>query len=149
MEVTIRPYRDADETAVVALWQEVFPNPPSWNVPEHDIMRKLKVQRDLLLVALAGYDLIGSAMAGYDGHRGWVYYVAVRDQHRRKGIGTRLVQAVESALAELGCPKLNLQVRDGNAGAVEFYRKIGYQVEPRISMGKRLVVRVSHPGEGG
>jgi ribosomal protein S18 acetylase RimI-like enzyme len=77
-------------------------------------------------------------MGGYDGHRGWVYYVAVRSKHRRQGIGTALMGVVERKLAELGCSKLNLQVRASNPEAVPFYRKLGYKVEERVSMGKRL-----------
>ncbi|MBN1147818.1 MAG: GNAT family acetyltransferase [Anaerolineales bacterium] len=134
----IRPYSEDDEPAVARLWRQVFPDAPAWNRPESDIRCKLAVQRELFLVALLGGELVGTAMAGYDGHRGWVYYVAVSPERRRQGIGTQLMQRVEAELAQIGCPKLNLQVRAANAQVVEFYRKLGYQVEERISMGKRL-----------
>jgi ribosomal protein S18 acetylase RimI-like enzyme len=134
----IRPYLESDEAAVARLWREVFPESPSWNHPETNIKYKLAVQRDLFLVALVGSVLVGTAMAGYDGHRGWVYYVAVSPRHRRQGIGRALMSSVEHRLVRLGCPKLNLQVRASNVVAVSFYEKLGYDVEERVSMGKRL-----------
>jgi ribosomal protein S18 acetylase RimI-like enzyme len=136
----VRPYTENDEQAVIALWREVFPAAPAWNNPAEDIRRKLAVQRDLFLVAARGSELVGTAMGGYDGHRGWVYYVAVSPRYRRQGIGTALLLALEEALARLGCPKVNLQVRaaSGSEEIVAFYRQLGYHVEERISMGKRL-----------
>jgi ribosomal protein S18 acetylase RimI-like enzyme len=134
----IRPYLESDEAAVVELWREVFPDSPAWNRPETDIQRKLSVQRELFLVATVGTQLVGSAMAGYDGHRGWVYYVAVSPRYRRQGIGTALMRSVEERLARLGCPKLNLQVRASNQEVVAFYKRLGYEVEERISMSKHL-----------
>lgn len=137
----IRPYSELDETAVVELWREVFPNAPTWNVPEADIARKLKVQRELFLVATIGSEIVGTVMGGYDGHRGWVYYVVVSPRHRRQGIGTALMKRVEEGLTRLGCPKINLQVRVSNEEVVRFYTSLGYEVEERVSMGKRLVSR--------
>jgi ribosomal protein S18 acetylase RimI-like enzyme len=136
--VRIRSYSEPDEATVAELWREVFPGSPSWNQPETDIKRKLVIQRELFLVASIDSELVGTAMAGYDGHRGWVYYVAVSPKHRKQGIGTALMKAVEQRLASMGCPKLNLQVRATNKEVVAFYRKLGYEVEERISMGKRL-----------
>jgi ribosomal protein S18 acetylase RimI-like enzyme len=138
MPLEIRSYIESDEKAVAALWRRVFPDSPPWNVPEEDIRRKLSVQRELFLVAIQGSELVGTAMAGYDGHRGWVYYVAVSPEYRRQGIGRALMGWVEESLAQLGCHKLNLQVRALNAQAVSFYRQLGYHVEDRISMSKRL-----------
>ena len=136
--ITIRPYRKADEAAVVHLWRDAFSYMPPWNHPETDIHRKLSVQRKLFLVATVGSEIAGTAMAGYDGHRGWVYYVAVSSKHRRQGIATALMRHVEKQLARLGCPKLNLQVRSFNRDVVAFYEAIGYAVEDHISMGKLL-----------
>jgi ribosomal protein S18 acetylase RimI-like enzyme len=137
--IEIRPYREGDAPGVVALWREAFPDAPPHNRPDADIRRKLDVQRELFLVALTGDgELVGSAMAGYDGHRGWVYYVAVRRDHRRRAIGSALMARVERDLVARGCPKLNLQVRAGNEAVVAFYRRLGYAVEERVSMGKRL-----------
>jgi ribosomal protein S18 acetylase RimI-like enzyme len=136
--MTVRPFEERDTEAVAALWREVFPDAPPWNQPLRDIERKLAVQRDLFLVACESDEIVGTAMGGYDGHRGWVYCVAVSPGHRRRGIGAALMRTVEDALVERGCPKLNLQVRSSNRGVVDFYEKLGYEVEERISMGKRL-----------
>ena len=134
----IRPYGESDEEAVAALWREVFPDAPAWNVPEEDIRRKLTVQRGLFLVACADGEVVGTALGGYDGHRGWVHLVAVSPRHRRLGIGAELMRRVEEGLTALGCPKLNLQVRPSNEDVVAFYERLGYAVEDRVSMGKRL-----------
>ena len=136
--LNIRSYQASDQEAVTALWRTVFTASPVWNHPKTDIQRKLAVQRDLFLVATQDGELAGTAMAGYDGHRGWGYYVAVSPSHRRQGIGTALMREVEMRLAEIGCPKLNLQVRTTNQEVVAFYRQLGYEIEERISMGKRL-----------
>ncbi len=134
----IRPYRESDEEAISGLWREVFPDAPSWNVPEDDIRRKLAIQRNLFLVACADGRVVGTAMGGYDGHRGWVHLVAVSPSHRRLGVGAALMQRIEEGLAALGCPKLNLQVRCSNEEVVAFYERLGYVIEDRVSMGKRL-----------
>ncbi|MCK4512005.1 GNAT family acetyltransferase, partial [bacterium] len=138
MRVEIRPYRDEDLPAVVELWRVVFPDAPPWNEPAADIARKLEVQRELFVVARDGAEIIGTAVAGYDGHRGWVYYVAVGPGHRRRGTGTALMRRVERDLARAGCPKLNLQVRGANREAVRFYESLGYVAEDRVSLGRRL-----------
>ena len=139
LNVEIRSYLDSDEAAVAALWREVFPGSPAWNHPETDIQRKLAVQRELFLVAVLDSEIVGTVMGGYDGHRGWVYYVAVSPKHRRHGIGTALMTGVEEGLARIGCPKINLQVRASNDPVVSFYEQLGYRVEERVSMGKRLL----------
>jgi ribosomal protein S18 acetylase RimI-like enzyme len=134
----IRPYEENDEAAVAALWREVFPDEPAHNVPEEVIGRKLDVQRELFFVAAEGGEIVGTAMGGYDGHRGWVYTVAVRPIYRRRGVGAALMARVEEDLREMGCNKVNLQVRASNEGVVAFYERLGYAVEDRVSMGKRL-----------
>ena len=134
----IRPYRDSDASEVASLWQEVFPNDPKWNVPEEDIARKVGFQRQGFLVAVLEDRVVGTAMGGFDGHRGWVYLVAVSPALRRRGIGEALMVAVEHTLSGFGCTKINLQIRAGNEAVAAFYRKLNYQVEDRVSMGKRL-----------
>jgi ribosomal protein S18 acetylase RimI-like enzyme len=134
----IRPYRDADGQAVIALWNEVLPDSAPHNDPVTTIRQKLAVERDLFFVAVVEGAVVGTVMGGYDGHRGWVYAVAVRPQHRRRGIGAALLRRLEAALAERGCLKVNLQVRASNAEVIAFYEKLGYAVEERVSMGKRL-----------
>jgi len=135
----IRSFTETDQPAVIRLWREVFPTAPVWNDTAEDIRRKLAVQRDLFIVAVQGPDVVGTAMGGYDGHRGWIYYVAVSPGQRRQGIGTALLLELEKRLARIGCPKANLQVRaPADGGVVDFYERLGYVVEERISMGKRL-----------
>ena len=134
----IRSYESTDEAAVIALWQACKLTRP-WNDPRKDIARKLTTQPELFLVGMLGEELIATAMAGYDGHRGSVYYVAVSPRHWRKSHGKALMQEVERLLLERGCPKLNLQVRSTNEEVVAFYRKLGYEVEERASLGKRLI----------
>ena len=134
----IRAYRETDEADVVALWRLAFPDAPAHNRPADDIRHKLAVQRELFLVAERDGAIVGSAMAGYDGHRGWVHYVAVHPAARRAGVGSALMREVERRLRAAGCPKWNLQVRAGNGAVVDFYRSLGFEVEDRISMGKRL-----------
>ncbi len=136
--MVIRPYRDEDESAVIALWRRVFPDEPAHNDPAEVIARKREVQRELFVVAADGDEIIGTAMGGYDGHRGWVYSVTVGPDRRRQGVGTALMRRVEHDLAGIGCPKLNLQVRGTNLQAVGFYESLGYATEDRVSMGKKL-----------
>jgi ribosomal protein S18 acetylase RimI-like enzyme len=110
-----------------------------WNDPRRDIARKRGRDDDLFLVAVADGTVVGTVMGGYDGHRGWVNYLAVDPSWQRRGLGERLVREVERRLLGLGCPKVNLQVRDGNEAALAFYGSIGYAIDPVTSFGKRLV----------
>ncbi len=134
----IRRYETQDEAAVAALWRRVFRDVPAWNRPENDIRRKLSIQRELFIVAVRDGQLVGTAMGGYDGHRGWVYYVAASPEHRRQGIATALMARLEEGLMRLGCPKVNLQIRAGNEEVIAFYEALGYRVEERVSMAKQL-----------
>jgi ribosomal protein S18 acetylase RimI-like enzyme len=127
-----------DELEVIQLWKKVFPETPLHNDPLRDIQSKLKIQPGLFLVAENDRLLVGTAMAGYDGHRGWIYYLAVDPAYRRNGIGTALMKKAEGLLAQMSCPKLNLQIRADNSDLQAFYEKLGYSVEERISMGKQL-----------
>jgi len=136
--IDIRPYRMDDELEVIQLWKKAFPETPLHNDPLRDIQSKLKIQPGLFLVAVDDHLLVGTAMAGYDGHRGWIYYLAVDPAYRRKGIGTVLMKEAEGLLAKMSCPKLNLQIRADNSDLQAFYEKSGYSVEERISMGKKL-----------
>ncbi|NLD53626.1 MAG: GNAT family acetyltransferase [Burkholderiaceae bacterium] len=134
----IRPFDVADEDAVIALWHACDLVRP-WNDPRRDIERKLGTQRELFLVGELDDRLVASVMAGFDGHRGWVNYLAVAPEWRRSGFGRALMEHVESRLRERGCPKLNLQVRAANPDAVAFYRRLGYSPDEVVSMGKRLI----------
>ena len=134
----IRAYQAADEGAIVALWKACGLTRP-WNDPHKDIARKLTEQPDLFLVGTLGDEIVATAMVGFDGHRGWVYYLAVAEPHRKHSLGRALMQEAERLLIERGCPKLNLQVRSSNPGVIEFYRKIGYSLDETVSLGKRLI----------
>jgi ribosomal protein S18 acetylase RimI-like enzyme len=134
----IRPYADADFDDVIDLWKICFPVLPSHRTYEDDLLMKLSVQRELFFVAIDGDRIVGTAMAGYDGHRGWVYSVGIHPDYRRNGLGRAVMQRVESELLALGCVKLNLQVLESNREVVAFYESLGYKVEPRVSMGKLL-----------
>ena len=133
----IRPYEERDGGAVVALWR-VCGLVVSWNDPVKDIERKLRVQPDMFLVGSLGGELVATVMAGYEGHRGWINYLAVAPECREQGLGRRMMDAAEARLRALGCPKINLQIRKANPSAVGFYRAIGYVEDESVSMGKRL-----------
>ena len=135
----IGPYRDRLHRAqVVALWQEAFGYDSAHNLPSLAIDKKLAVNDGLFFVATDKKVVIGTLLAGYDGHRGWLYSVAVRADYRRQGLGASLVRHAEQALTALGCMKINLQITGGNEAVVGFYEALGYGVEPRISMGKKI-----------
>lgn len=136
--VNIRTFDPEDSGEVIRLWEKIFPDSPAHNDPIKDIQNKMNVQPELFLIASVDSQLVGTAMAGFDGHRGWVYYLAVDPDFRRQGIGTALMEKAEELLAKAGCPKLNLQIRADNADVRAFYEKLGYQFEDRISMGKHL-----------
>lgn len=136
----IRPFSRADTDAVVTLWTDCGLVRP-WNDPIADIERKLTEQPELFLVGANEDDaIIATAMAGFDGHRGWVHYLAVAPTLQRKGLGRQLMAEVERLLVERGCPKLSLQIRDDNTKVLGFYRGLGYGQDNVISLGKRLIL---------
>jgi ribosomal protein S18 acetylase RimI-like enzyme len=134
----IRPFQIADEPAVVALWKECRLTRP-WNDPHKDIARKLAVQAELFLVGVTDGALMATVMAGYEGHRGWVNYLAVAPAYRGRGYGRVLMQQVEQMLLRRGCPKVSLLVRASNPEVVDFYRHLGYTQDEVVSLGKRLI----------
>jgi ribosomal protein S18 acetylase RimI-like enzyme len=136
--MNIRTFQPADEAAVIALWAECKLTRP-WNDPRKDIARKLAVQPELFLVGTLDHEVMASVMAGYEGHRGWMNYLAVAQRHRGRGFARALVEHVERLLLERGCPKVGLLVRNTNKEAAEFYRRLGYAQDESISLGKRLI----------
>ncbi len=136
----IRPYQPVDENAVIALWRDLLFDGSPHNDQQLSLERKLAVDDELLLVAELDNEIVGTAMGGYDGHRGWIYSVAVHPQHQRRRIGAALLTALEELLTAAGCVKINLQIRAGNDKVVAFYEALGFAVEPRISMGKIIDV---------
>lgn len=144
----IRVFDPAETRAVVALWAAAGLIRP-WNDPYRDIARKSAVQPELFLVAVAAGTIVGSVMAGYDGHRGWLNYLAVADSHRGTGIGRALIEHAEAGLLALGCPKVQLQVRVENAEAAAFYERLGYARYDVVDLGKRLIPDHTGPERGG
>lgn len=130
----IRKYQDGDHGCLVGLLKRVFPGNSAHNEPARVIEAKLKVD-DLIWVAQVDGDLIGCCIGGYDGVRGWLYEVSVLQEYRRKGVGAMLVKEVIKQLRDLGCIKVNLQVRANNAEVVNFYKTLGFEIEDRLSMG--------------
>ena len=141
MVFSIRPFQSSDHAAVSALWQAVELTRP-WNDPSQDIARKLTVQPSWFLVGSVDGNLVASAMFGYDGHRGWVNYLAVAPACQGRGYAKELMQEGETVLAEAGCPKLNLQIRSSNASVIAFYEHLGYVTDNVVSMGKRLIADI-------
>ncbi len=137
--IIIRVYDDhTDRDHVRNIWSKVFRYVDPHNDPDISIDRKLKFGDDLFFVAVLNDKAVGTVMAGYDGHRGWIYSMAVDPEHAGKRIGSMLLKHAEDVLTGMDCPKVNLQVMLNNSEVVEFYEKNGYKVEERISMGKKL-----------
>jgi ribosomal protein S18 acetylase RimI-like enzyme len=133
----IRQYVTADRDEVIELWKQcglVFQQ----NDPGRDIERKLKVNPEWFLVGELDGRIIAACMAGYEGHRGWINYLAVEPRYRRRGLASKLIREAERLLRETGCPKINLQIRTSNSDVIEFYKAIGYSIDDVVSMGKRL-----------
>jgi ribosomal protein S18 acetylase RimI-like enzyme len=135
----IRPFEPSEQRAVIALWERCGLLRP-WNDPARDIQRKLLVQPELFLVGSNGSgELIASAMAGYDGHRAAVYYLAVDPAHQSRGAGRALMAEVERRLVAMGCPKINILIRTSNVAVRGFYDALGYKADDVACMGKRLI----------
>ena len=134
----VRPFQEADSGPVVQLWTDCGLVKP-WNDPHRDIERKLTVQRELFLVGVFNGEVVAAIMAGYDGHRGWINYLAVHPAHQGQGYGAAMVRRVEVDLLAMGCPKINLQIRRTNLDVQRFYGELGYVEDACISMGKRLI----------
>jgi ribosomal protein S18 acetylase RimI-like enzyme len=133
----IRPFENRDQERVIELWRRCDLIRP-WNDPRKDIARKLRAQPELLLVGIIDGKLVATVMAGYEGHRGLIYYLAVDPAHQRRGLGRAMMDAAEEKLRELGCPKVNLQIRRANTDVATFYSRLGYVEDDVISFGKRL-----------
>ena len=137
MSIVIRSYQRQDNHQVIALWKKCGLVVPA-NDPQNDIDSKVQVGRELFLIGLEKNEIVASVMGGYEGHRGWINYLAVDPLCQGNGYGRNMVEAVESLLLAKGCPKVNLQVRTGNTKVLDFYRRLGYQCDDVVSLGKRL-----------
>lgn len=138
MQIQFRQFHPDDTEQVVALWQACGLTRP-WNDPHKDIERKLQQEPELFIVAEHDGQLLGSVMAGYDGHRGWIYYLSVLPQYQSQGLGKSLVQQAEQRLSSKGCPKIQLMIRHDNSGVQDFYRTLGYEQAEVVVLGKRLI----------
>ena len=137
MALMIRAYAATDEEAVISVWERCQLT-RSWNDPRKDIARKVRVEAELFLVGEESGEIVATVMAGYEGHRGWINYLAVVPERQRRGYGELLLREAERLLRERGCPKINLQVRTTNEGVIAFYRHLGYAVDEVVSLSKRL-----------
>ncbi len=134
----IRTYQIQDKDAVIQLWKKCN-LVVAWNDPEKDIQRKIAIAPQLFLVGQIEQKIIATVMGGYEGHRGWIHYLAVDPNHQGHGHGKAIMQAIEKKLLEQGCPKINLQVRASNTEVIDFYQSLGYKQDEVISLGKRLI----------
>ena len=134
----IRQFVSNDTNRVIFIWEQCD-LVRNWNNPNFDIQRKLNFQKELFFVGLLNDEIIATAMFGYDGHRGWLNYFAVLPNFQKRGFGKQLMTFGEMALIEKGCPKLNLQIRNDNTKAINFYQKVGYKEDAAVSFGKRLI----------
>ena len=134
----IRSCTTLDRAGVIALWETVFADDPPHNAPAKVFDAKLSVHDGMLFIATDADTVIGTAMAGYDGHRGWLYTVAVSPGRRRRGVGTALVRHAVDALRTAGCTKVSLQVRSTNPAVRRFYESLGFAAEERLSMGMHI-----------
>ncbi len=137
-ELIVRSIEPEDHDVVTGIWEACFPHRRDYSQPAADLRRKLAHESDMLLVGTLDSQVVATVMIGYDGHRGWIYYLAVHASHRRRGLGRKMLVAAESRLKLLGCTKVNLQVLGENTQVVAFYERLGFAVEQRISLGKRL-----------
>ena len=137
MQLEIQPFQKWHEAPVIDLWRRSDLVVP-WNDPPTDIAAKLDFQPELFLVGLCDGAVVGSVMAGYDGHRGQINYLAVDPEQRGRGLGRELMQAAEQVLRRLGCQKINLQIRASNTNVLAFYETLGFEAETTINLGKRL-----------
>lgn len=136
--MNIRAFADQDREPVIELWRRCGLVVP-WNDPAVDIDRKLQVDPELFVVGIEDADLVASAMGGYDGHRGSIFYLAVDPDYQGRGYGRKIVDHLAAMLKQRGCPKLNILVRSSNQGVVEFYRRLGFKIDEILCVGKRLI----------
>ena len=138
MDMTIREYKPGDKKAVINLWIECG-LVTAENNPELDIERKLQVNPELFLIGIIDDKIAATVMGGYEGHRGWANYLAVHPDCRNQSYGRKLMETLEQKLIEIGCPKINLNVRSTNIEAMKFYYRIGYKQDEVITLSKRFV----------
>ena len=139
IKLNIRQFKEEDTQDVIRLWRKSFPTDPPWNDPQDVVQRKINYQRELFLVGESQGRVVATVLGGYDGFRGWVYHLAVLNDKRRSGIGNTMMSAIEKELRQLGCIKINIQVRSSNQEVILFYKGIGFDIEDHVSLGKLLI----------
>lgn len=137
-KMIIRKSDKSDKNPVISLWADIFNSKDFHNKPEIAFDMKIKHSNDLLFVAEENKNIVGTVLVGYDGHRGWIYSLAVHPNFRKIGIGTQLMNKAINELKSLGCLKVNLQIMDGNSDVINFYKKLGFNIEDRVSMGMKI-----------
>ena len=138
IEINYRLFTKEDKEAVIDLWRRCELIVP-WNAPEKDILRKLSVKDDLFILAEDKGKIIASAMGGYDGHRGYIYYLAALPEFQKKGVDSEILKIIETKFLNKGCPKINLFVRNTNIRVQAFYKKNKYKIQESQIYGKRLI----------
>ncbi|MBI9111142.1 GNAT family acetyltransferase [Maridesulfovibrio ferrireducens] len=134
----VREFKQEDEEKVIELWKECNLVAP-WNDPKNDIRRKMIIDPDLFLVGIYKNEIVATVMGGYEGHRGWINYLAVSPEVQKKGFAKKIMNCVEDRIKAKGCPKINLQVRKTNTEVLAFYQGLGYEIDNVIGLGKRLI----------
>lgn len=135
--IKIRAYQPTDKNALIQLWTDcglVVPH----NDPSKDIERKLRVNPEWLLIGERDGKVVASCMVGYEGHRGWINYLAVSPSCQKRGYALSMMKRAEQLLADAGCPKVNLQIRASNSKVIAFYERIGFTADAVVSLGKRI-----------
>ncbi len=135
----IKSFKEIEKDEVIELWKNCSLTSPQ-NNPYKDIERKLKVDPDLFLVGKIDEKIVATVMGGYEGHRGWINYLAVHPNYQKRGFGKDIMNEIENRLIAKGCPKINLQVRETNLDVIKFYESIGFTNDHVVSFGKRLEV---------
>jgi ribosomal protein S18 acetylase RimI-like enzyme len=143
INLKIRIYRPGDDIYVIKLWQECGLLVP-WNNPLSDIDRKYADPPELFFVGELDDALVATCMVGYDGHRGWLYYLAVKRQYQRQAAASLMINHAETVLVTLGCPKVELMVRESNEEVISFYQSNAYKKESVHVMSKRLIEDEAH-----
>jgi ribosomal protein S18 acetylase RimI-like enzyme len=142
LALVIRPFQPADERTVIDLWHQCGLTRP-WNDPHQDVTLKMAFQPELFFVGTVAGQIVATVMAGYEGHRGWINYLGVAPAFQRQGIGSRIMRHAETALRQLGCVKINLQVRESNQAVIAFYERLGFSDDHVLGLGKRLSERAT------
>jgi ribosomal protein S18 acetylase RimI-like enzyme len=135
--MNIRPMAKSDQAGVIRLWQDCGLIRP-WNDPARDLRTAMRTSDAAVLVGEDAGTIVASVMAGFDGHRGWIYYLAVAQDRRQEGLGRAMFETAQAWLKARGAPKIQLMVRETNEEAIGFYKAMGLEVQPVVTLGRFL-----------